>query len=55
MTRQLTAVNWQRLTDCLALCEGVVAARLFGSAQDGVVRPGSDIDGGLLFSQRQPG
>jgi len=52
MTRQLTAVNWQRLADCLALCEGVVAAWLFGSAQDGVVRPGSDIDVGVLFAQR---
>ncbi|MEW6219546.1 MAG: nucleotidyltransferase domain-containing protein [Thermodesulfobacteriota bacterium] len=35
---------------CLAPFPQVVAAWLFGSAQDGVVRPGSDLDIALLFA-----
>ena len=36
----------------LAACPNVVAAWAFGSAKDGSVRPGSDLDIGVLFRSK---
>ncbi len=51
-TRQLTAADWQRLAASLAQHEAVVAAWIYGSGQDGMVGPCSDIDVGVLFAER---
>lgn len=47
----LTANDWQRLADCLTRNANIIAAWIFGSAREGTVRPGADIDIGVLFSR----
>jgi uncharacterized protein len=50
--KQLTGNEWRRLAGELAAHTGVIAAWVYGSAQEGNVRPGSDIDVGVLFDGR---
>jgi predicted nucleotidyltransferase len=50
--KQLTESNWGRLAAELGGHASVIAARGYGSAQEGTVRPGSDIDVGVLFDGR---
>lgn len=45
------SVNWPAIERVFPNHPAVVAAWVFGSAQDGVVRPGSDLDVGVLFDQ----
>ena len=44
-------VNWEALKRTLEQTPQVMAAWVFGSAQEGCVRPGSDLDIGVLFSR----
>jgi len=44
-------VDLAHLSDCLAQDRRVVAATVFGSARDGLVRPGSDLDLAILFHE----
>jgi predicted nucleotidyltransferase len=46
------AINWQLITHCMSNSRNVVAAWIFGSAQGGTVRPGGDIDVGVLFYKK---
>ncbi len=46
----MSTVDWDRLAETLARHPGVTAAWVFGSAQTGHVRPGSDLDVGVLFA-----
>ena len=48
----MSSVDWQRLEQVLAAAPKVVAAWVFGSAQSGQVRPGSDLDVGILFEAK---
>lgn len=48
----MSKVDWMRLEQTLAGEEMVVAAWVFGSAQAGNVRPGGDLDVGVLFEKR---
>ena len=48
----MCSVDWTQLEGAVAECPGVVAAWVFGSAQDGRVRLGGDLDVGVLFSVR---
>ena len=48
----MSAIDWQRLRSVLADAPRVVAAWVFGSAQDGHVRAGGDLDIGVLFACR---
>ena len=52
MTKMLTDHHWQQTAAELAACEKVEAAWVFGSAGDGLVRPGGDIDVGVLWQER---
>ena len=47
----LTSDDWQRLEDCLAEDNNIVAAWIFGSAREGSIRPGADIDIGVFFAR----
>jgi uncharacterized protein len=47
----LTLNDWQRLADCLAEDDNIVAAWIFGSAREGSIRPGADIDIGVFFAR----
>jgi predicted nucleotidyltransferase len=49
---QSMSINWQLITDCMSHSRNVVAAWIFGSAQGGTVRPGGDIDVGVLFYKK---
>ncbi|MEA3308080.1 MAG: nucleotidyltransferase domain-containing protein [Chloroflexota bacterium] len=44
-------VNWEVLLRTLEQTPQVIAAWVFGSAQTGCVRPGSDLDISVLFSR----
>jgi uncharacterized protein len=48
--RQSMPIDWQPISNCMSLDGNVVAAWIFGSAQGGKVRPGGDIDVGVLFN-----
>jgi predicted nucleotidyltransferase len=43
-------IDWSRTQAVWAAAPGVIAAWAFGSAQHGLVNPGSDIDIGVLFT-----
>ena len=45
-------VDWGLLADVLAEDPGVVAAWVFGSAREGALRPGGDLDIGVFFATR---
>lgn len=47
--RKLTDADWQTLGTALSVFPELVAAWVFGSAQGGVVRPGGDVDVGVLW------
>ena len=49
--RQLTLNDRQRLADSLSQEHHVVAAWHFGSTREGIIRPGADIDIGVLFAR----
>jgi predicted nucleotidyltransferase len=42
-------IDWRVISQCMSLNRNVVAAWVFGSAQEGIVRVGGDIDIGVLF------
>jgi len=44
--------DWRSISHCLSCDGNVVAAWIFGSAQGGTVRPGGDIDVGVLFNRK---
>jgi predicted nucleotidyltransferase len=48
----MSSVDWQRLEQVLAAAPNVVVAWVFGSAQSGRVRPGGDLDVGVLFESK---
>jgi len=48
--KQLTFDDWRHVATCLSKNDNVVAAWIFGSTIEGTVRPGSDIDMGVLFA-----
>ena len=48
----MSRVEWNKAAEVLAARPNVVAAWGFGSARGGEVRPGGDVDVGLLFGQR---
>ena len=45
-------IDWRTISHCLSHDRNVVAAWIFGSAQGGTVRPGGDIDVGVLFNRK---
>jgi len=45
-------IDWQSIPTCLSQDRNVVAAWIFGSAQGEAVRPGGDIDIGVLFGRK---
>lgn len=45
-------VDWQAVTDVLATVPALTAAWAFGSAKDGRMRDGADLDIGLLFTRK---
>jgi predicted nucleotidyltransferase len=49
--KQLTANDRQRLADALSKNHHIVAAWHFGSTKHGNIRPGADIDIGVLFDR----
>lgn len=46
----MSRVEWGLAAQVLSTCPRVVAAWAFGSARGGDVRPGGDVDVGVLFS-----
>ncbi len=50
--RKLTDADWQALETTLSAFPDLVAAWVFGSAQDGGVRSGGDVDVGVLWRGR---
>jgi predicted nucleotidyltransferase len=48
----MSSVDWQRLEQILAAMPKVIAAWVFGSAQSGQIREGSDLDMGVLFDSK---
>jgi hypothetical protein len=48
----MSSVEWQRLEQVLAAAPRVVAAWVFGSAQSGEIKEGSDLDIGVLFDSK---
>jgi predicted nucleotidyltransferase len=46
------SVDWQRLEQVLAASPNVIAAWVFGSAQNGQINEGSDLDIGVLFGSK---
>ncbi len=44
--------DWRSILHCMSCDGNVVAAWIFGSAQGGTVRPGGDIDVGVLFYRK---
>lgn len=47
-----TPNNWQMAADCLAASGNLTAAWHFGSTAKGSLRPGADIDIGVLFVRK---
>jgi predicted nucleotidyltransferase len=45
-------IDWRAISQCMSLNRNVVAAWVFGSAQEGIVRIGGDIDIGVLFDRK---
>ena len=45
-------IDWRAISHCMSLNRNVVAAWVFGSAQEGIVRVGGDIDIGVLFGRK---
>lgn len=43
-------IKWERIESVLAATTNVIAAWAFGSAQDGQIKPGGDLDIGVLFA-----
>jgi predicted nucleotidyltransferase len=48
-------INLDQLGACLSSRDDVVCAVVFGSARDGVVKEGSDLDIGIYFSEKPDG
>jgi predicted nucleotidyltransferase len=46
------SVDWERLEQVLAASSNVIAAWVFGSAQNGQISEGSDLDIGVLFDSK---
>jgi predicted nucleotidyltransferase len=46
----MSSVDWPLLEQLFAAAPNVIAAWVFGSAQNGQIRPGSDLDIGVLFA-----
>jgi predicted nucleotidyltransferase len=44
-------VDWDRINRLLATVPQIIAAWGFGSAQSGIIQPGSDLDIGILWSE----
>lgn len=51
VSRSGVAVDLARLESCLAAAPRVIAATVFGSAREGWVQPGSDLDVAVLFDR----
>jgi len=51
-SRKLTDTDWQTLAAALSAFPRLVAAWVFGSARDGFIRPGGDVDVGVLWQGR---
>jgi predicted nucleotidyltransferase len=50
--KQLTENDRQRLIHCLSRNSNILAAWHFGSSAHGGIRPGADVDIGVLFHQK---
>lgn len=50
--KRMTKSDWRRLEETLAADPSVIAGWLFGSAQEGRIRPGGDIDVAILFDEK---
>jgi len=48
-------VNLKNLAEYLSLRKDIICAVVFGSAQNGQVNPGSDLDIGIYFTQKPKG
>ncbi|MBE7473516.1 MAG: nucleotidyltransferase domain-containing protein [Anaerolineae bacterium] len=48
----MASIDWSRLESTLAAAPKVIAAWVFGSAQSGQIKPGSDVDVGVLFESK---
>lgn len=47
--RKITSFEWEQIASLFAGHSGIIAAWVFGSAQTGELRPGSDLDVAVLF------
>ena len=45
-------IDWRVISQCMSLNRNIVVAWVFGSAQEGIVRVGGDIDIGVLFGRK---
>jgi len=51
----MPTVNLERLGDYLSSRADVICAVIFGSAQTGIAKPGSDLDLGVYFTRKPAG
>lgn len=52
VSRKLSNTDWQAITTALAAFPDIIAAWVFGSAQNGIIRPSGDVDVGVLWEKR---
>ena len=52
--RPINSLDWESLETALASFPTIVAAWVFGSAQNGIIRPTADVDVGVLWQKKPP-
>lgn len=50
--RQINNADWDAVETALASFPTIIAAWVFGSAQNGMIRPTADVDVGVLWQER---
>lgn len=53
-SKQISNADWQAVETALASFPSIIAAWIFGSAQNGIIRPTSDVDVGVLWQKKPP-
>ena len=52
--RQINNSDWEALETVLASFRTIIVAWVFGSAQNGIIRPTADVDVGVLWQKKPP-
>jgi len=52
--KQIDNSDWDALETALASFPTIIATWVFGSAQNGIIRPTSDVDVGVLWQKKPP-